>query len=155
MEISIPLDPKVKALIDKVNAVLQNENWNNTRNNGMAILSKCALPVACKKIFIEHICKEPFKTMAQVREANKIIGNHWFDKDTMKHFKSKIETKLIKNKYFISSEDNFHHMREYKIRTVNYDGSIKVILDNPKYSDLEMAKIALRCKITEEERQKV
>ena len=61
-------------------------------------------------------------TLAEVRRENKKSGSFFFSKDTMKFFDSRVETKgnLIKNKYFITSEQ-FHgtegsQPRKYTIR---------------------------------------
>lgn len=43
-------------------------------------------------------------TMADVKERNRLAGGHFFDRDTMKFFGSRIESGLYKNSTFITSE---------------------------------------------------
>lgn len=69
-----------------------------------------------------------FKNMKQVMKANKDIGHHWFSKDTMRFFNSRVESELIEGKYFITSEDNFNRdARLYSVRIVNKDGTIDTV----------------------------
>ena len=73
-----------------------------------------------------------FKTIADVRAANKAIGNNWFDRGTMKWWKSRIESSLIAGRYFITSEDEFaidgrQPKRIYAVREAQTDGSIKTL----------------------------
>ena len=44
--------------------------------------------------------------MEDVRRKNKESGQYFFSPDTMKFFKSRVESGLIKGKYFITSEQN-------------------------------------------------
>ena len=73
-----------------------------------------------------------FKTIADVRKANKENGFFWFSPKTMRFFDTKIETSLLKGGYFVTSEDvNKNGLRKYKIRQVKNDkGNIKTIGDS-------------------------
>jgi len=86
-----------------------------------------------KKIF-------DFKTISDVRKANKENGFFWFSKKTMKFFDTKIETSLLKGGYFVTSEDvEKNGLRKYKIRKVkNNKGNIKTIGNS--FNTLEEAK---------------
>ena len=73
-----------------------------------------------------------FNSIAEVRIANKAIGNHWFDDDTIRMWGTQFETELIDHKYFVSSEpkwamDGRVPKRKYTLREVQKDGSIKTI----------------------------
>lgn len=70
-----------------------------------------------------------FKTIAEVRKANKANGHFFFSPDTMKFFNSKIETSLLKNRFFITSESFDGTAREYAVRMVNDDSTIDMIGD--------------------------
>lgn len=69
-----------------------------------------------------------YETLSQVRSANKAAGQHWFDPDTMRFFKSRIygvmgTNSLACNRYFISSEANPEGVRRFTVRMVNiFDG---------------------------------
>ncbi len=74
----------------------------------------------------------PFNTLSDVRAANRAIGNNWFDRGTMRWWKSRLESGLITRRYFISSEDEFaidgrQPKRIFAVRYANDDGSIKTI----------------------------
>ena len=90
----------------------------------------------------------PFTTIAEVRAANRANGGHWFDKDTMRFFNSRIESKLIGGKYFISSEQSppFNDQvwpREYSVRVVSDDASIDTVNDFQEYKTKQQARAAI------------
>jgi hypothetical protein len=69
-----------------------------------------------------------FKTIAEVRQANKASGNHWFDRSSMRHFNTRIESKLYKGGYFITSESmRLDPARRYTVRKALSDGSIQTV----------------------------
>jgi len=43
-------------------------------------------------------------TMTDVRHNNKASGRFWFSPETMRFFKSRVESRLLKQRYFITSE---------------------------------------------------
>ncbi len=68
-------------------------------------------------------------TMADVKRKNKESGQFWFRPRTMRFFKSKIESRLIRERYFVTSErfdddvPRLYTIREYdnvthKIKTL-------------------------------------
>jgi hypothetical protein len=66
-----------------------------------------------------------FKTIADVRAANKAIGHHFFSRETMRHWRSRIESSLYGGRYFVTSEQGGDDKpRIYKVREVRPDGSI-------------------------------
>ena len=44
------------------------------------------------------------KTIEQVKRHNKAQGFHFFDNDTLQFFNSRLESQLIGDKYFVTSE---------------------------------------------------
>ena len=61
-------------------------------------------------------------TLAEAKEIYKKTGSHFFDKETMKFFGSRIESGLYKNRCFITSEKNFDGTaRFYTVRRFNED----------------------------------
>lgn len=46
-------------------------------------------------------------------EIYRETGNHFFDKETMEFFGSRIESELYENRCFITSEDNFDRSKRY------------------------------------------
>ena len=93
-----------------------------------------------------------FKTMQEVKQANKQIGNHFFDKKTMEFFNSKIESSLIEKnekQYFITSEQftgpgEYIGKRLYTIREVKPNGEIKTIGEFQGYNTKQEAKKELK-----------
>lgn len=81
-----------------------------------------------------------FKNMAEVKAANKAIGNHWFDADTMRFFDSRIESELINGRYFVSSEQfQDEYPRFYNVRSVEDDGKINTVRDFEQFTDKQTA----------------
>jgi hypothetical protein len=70
-----------------------------------------------------------FKTIADVRAANRANGGNWFSRGTMRFFGARIESKLYKGGYFITSESylNKNSQRKYSVRKALSDGSIVTV----------------------------
>ena len=87
------------------------------------------------------------RSIADVRRANRVAGRHFFDRDSMDFFNSRIETKgnLINDKYFITSEqfvgsDGVASPRSYTVREARSDGSIDTVGDFKSFISLSAAK---------------
>ena len=82
-------------------------------------------------------------TIADIKRNNKKAGHHFFDKDTMRFFNSRIETGLYKDNTFITSEQfDYNSPREYTIRrAVNGGIKIETIGESRQFQTLEDAKI--------------
>jgi hypothetical protein len=68
-----------------------------------------------------------FSTIQEIRDANIKIGNNWFSPDTIRFFKSKIESNVLHGRYFISSEKAPGCGRKFTIRIAADDGSIGTV----------------------------
>lgn len=87
-----------------------------------------------------------YRTIADVRAANKAIGGHWFDRSSMRFFNSVIESKLINGRYFVTSERiDLDHKKLYTVREANSDGDIDIVGEFQGYHTRENAMIAARC----------
>jgi len=64
-----------------------------------------------------------FKTMAEIKAANKAAGRFFFSPDTMRFFESRIEAGPFNNR-FVTSEKPPHEPRRFTVRTANDDGTI-------------------------------
>lgn len=73
-----------------------------------------------------------FQTIAQVRQANRDAGNHFFDRSTMRFFASRVESGLYAGRYFITSEKaGFDsQQRRYTIREAMPDGDVRTVDDS-------------------------
>jgi len=59
-------------------------------------------------------------TMADVKRINAEQGYYFFSRPTMKFFNSRIESELLGQKYFITSERmDSEHPRNYRVREFN------------------------------------
>lgn len=45
-----------------------------------------------------------FKTISDVRRANKAAGHHFFDRDTMRFFSSRVVLSLYAGRFFVTAE---------------------------------------------------
>lgn len=82
-----------------------------------------------------------FKTISEVRAANRRIDNHFFDRDTMRFFKSKIESGVYGGRYFITSEQfREDSSRRYTIREAKASGEVNTIGAFQAYYSLEDAR---------------
>ena len=67
-------------------------------------------------------------TIAEMKAINKAKGYHFFDKDSMRFWGSKVRTAPNKYRLFIESHDNFDRTKKlYTVRFFNVCGSIKII----------------------------
>jgi hypothetical protein len=73
-----------------------------------------------------------FKTIADVRAANRAIDHHFFDRSTMRFFASRIESGLYAGRYFITSEKAgfTSEQRRFTIREVMPSGEVKTADDS-------------------------
>jgi hypothetical protein len=86
-----------------------------------------------------------YQTMADVKDANRRIGNHWFDRSTMRFFNTKIESGLIGGKYFITSERyDDDRPRLFTVRRADPDGTIDTVGEFQGYHSREDAREAIR-----------
>lgn len=84
-----------------------------------------------------------FKTLADVKKANKKIGQVWFSPDTMKWFDSKIESELIAGRFFVTSEKAPHQpIRTFTVRQAHSDGTIETFGEFNAHTTLAAALIA-------------
>jgi len=70
--------------------------------------------------------------MAEIRVANAQLGHHFFDADSMKFFRSRIESGVIGGQYFVSSEQfiptgGAPWPRRYTIRVARANGAIDTV----------------------------
>lgn len=94
----------------------------------------------------------PFRTMEDVREANRAIGHHWFDADTLRFFRSRIGGALYGGRYFVSSEQfqgswsegHYSEPRRYTVRVANQDGTVDTVGEFQAYASRAQALRAIR-----------
>ena len=83
-------------------------------------------------------------TISEVKSIDKSNGGHFFDKDTMKFWGTRIETSVFKNGCFVTSEDNYNKTKRlYTVRRFN-GKSIDTIGDSQQYKTKESAREAVR-----------
>lgn len=86
-----------------------------------------------------------FTNMAQVRAANSAINGHWFDKSTLRFFRSRVGRKLYRFKYFITSEKfSYDSERLFSIREVKKDGRIETVGEFQAYRTRSAAMAAIK-----------
>lgn len=82
-----------------------------------------------------------FKTLSEFKAAYKATGMHFFDHKTMRFFNTKIESGLLKWKYFITSESKSRDGKRYfKLREINPDLSISIVGEFNTCTTKEQAK---------------
>jgi hypothetical protein len=86
-----------------------------------------------------------YSNMEDVKRANRQIGNHWFDPETVRFFRTRICSELIAGAYFITSEQySAGALRLYSIRRAQPDGTIETIGDFQQYRSKAEARAAIR-----------
>ena len=85
-----------------------------------------------------------WKTISEVKEANEAAGQFWFSKHTMRFFKTRIVTGIIKGRYFVTAETNPSGVERFSARIVEDDASISTIGKFHSFDDIDDAKAAIK-----------
>lgn len=82
------------------------------------------------------------RTMANVKQFNYECGNFWFSPYSLELFNTKIESELIRDTYFITSEiEQKATPRKYTIRQINWDnGDIETVGNFQMFLSLKAAR---------------
>lgn len=96
----------------------------------------------------------PYRTIQEIKDANKRAGGHWFGEEEMAFFASRIESEVIKGRYFITSEQYLatdygktqgftDGPRKYSVRVCDDNGHIETVGEHMAYDTLKQAKEAV------------
>lgn len=69
-----------------------------------------------------------FKTIDEIKAANKQAGENWFSADSLSFWNSRIWTKVYGGRYFVTSDgpdENGVVDRRYSVRVASDDGTVK------------------------------
>jgi hypothetical protein len=79
----------------------------------------------------------PYRTVADVKRANAAIGHHYFDRETLRFFGSRVGSTVYGGRYFVTSERDeaissrfpaaWNGERRYTVREAADDGSISTV----------------------------
>jgi hypothetical protein len=84
------------------------------------------------------------RTIDEFIRLNQKKGQHWFDRDTIRFFKSTY-SHLYDNKYFISSEKSPHDKRKWSIRKVDWrTGNVETVGEFQQFTTKKQAEKKLR-----------
>jgi hypothetical protein len=89
-----------------------------------------------------------FSTIAQIKQANRRAGFHFFDRASMRFFSSRVSSLVVAGRYFITSERDtydrhYNYPRAYTIRVINSNGSVDTVGEFQQYATLSQAKRAV------------
>lgn len=99
----------------------------------------CVLSVrgatTCQKCIIARTARalSPFKTLADVKAINAANGYNFFSKEIMRFWKSRMESSLIKGRYFVTSEEGVaigRAGRVYSLRYAKNNGSVRTVVSH-------------------------
>lgn len=68
-----------------------------------------------------------YRSVSEIREANRRAGQHWFEPDTMRFFSSRVGETVYGGRFFISSEVPPNGRGAYTIRVAADDGHIETV----------------------------
>lgn len=89
-----------------------------------------------------------YKSIGAMKKANRALGRHWFDPRSVEFFDSRIESKVIRGRYFISSsqihdygvDPEYHGPRTLKVHRVSDDGAVDTLWQYPTPKNLDEAR---------------
>jgi hypothetical protein len=96
---------------------------------------------------IGKVDKGLFKNLPELKAFHKEKGGHFFDRQTMKFFSTKIESTLIGGKYFIYSNKMPYYDRYYKIAEGYPSGNVFPLENSPQFESKIKAKEYLLKKV--------
>lgn len=67
-----------------------------------------------------------YKSMKEIKDANKLLGHNWFSRETMNFFSCIVSPRIYHGCFFITSEC-YLDKRFYSARLANADGRIETI----------------------------
>jgi hypothetical protein len=86
-----------------------------------------------------------FFTVGQIKQANRDAGQHYFEPDTMRFFKSRVMDFVTGGRFFVTSEQNgYNAPRMWSVREAMPDGSIESYSEFQEYSSGAAAKRAAK-----------
>lgn len=85
-----------------------------------------------------------YRTIQEIKAANKAAEQHFFDEDTMRFFRSRVESGVIGGRYFITSEqfvgsDEIAQPRRYTIRVARENGHVDTVGEFQEYGTKGLA----------------
>ena len=92
-----------------------------------------------------------YGSIAEIREANKAAGQHWFEKDTLRFFDGIVpeDQPIVHGRFFVSSEQfDSRSRRMHTLRYANPDAAINTVGDFQQFDSFDEAREALRDGIT-------
>lgn len=95
-----------------------------------------------------YIAIPRYRTLDDIKERNRRLGQHWFDPETMRFFSSRIQATIYPmpdgSALFVSSERGPDNIRKYSVRVAKPDGSIDTIGEFQQYRTGRAAHAAAR-----------
>lgn len=88
-----------------------------------------------------------YGSIAEIREANKAAGQHWFEKDTLRFFDGIVpeDQPIVHGRFFVSSEQfDSRSPRMHTLRYANPDAAINTVGDFQQFDSFDEAREALR-----------
>ena len=82
----------------------------------------------------------PFHSVSEMKRANADAGFHYFDRDTMRFFESKVESPPIAGRLLITSEKGPHGPRMFSVVGVADDGGTERMSEFQEFSSKEEAR---------------
>ena len=92
----------------------------------------------------EHALPGPYSSIDQVRAENAARGHHFFDRDTLRFFRSRIGTTVYAGRLFVTSEQPPDGGRLYTLRACADDGTVSTLGSECGYDTPEAARLAAR-----------
>lgn len=90
--------------------------------------------------------EQGYSTMAEIKAANKEAGFYFFERDTMRFFDSRVESKRpLRGRYFITSEqfhgsDGYSAPRAYTVREIDSNGNIDTVGEFQQFATYQDAR---------------
>lgn len=86
-----------------------------------------------------------YRTVDEIVRANQRAGFHFFDRDAMRFFGSRVHDEVYGGRFFVTSELDFYGERRfYTVREATEDGSVEVVGEFQQYASRSGAHAAAR-----------
>ncbi len=85
-----------------------------------------------------------FVNITEIKQANKNLGEHFFDRASMRFFNSRVESKVLRGRYFVTSEIGPDEHKLYSVRMADESGSIETIGEFNVFETIREAKAFIK-----------
>ncbi len=80
-----------------------------------------------------------YDNIAEIKTANRELGHHWFDSDTLLHFGTRVVSDIIGGRFFVVRESPPAHVPIFRVIRAEDDGQVQAVRSGGTVTDRILA----------------